>query len=255
MMNQTRIFPSIFLFSILLIFGMGLRECQGQTWITLFNGENLDGWTVQCIPADGDKEYWKVEEACIVCNSLGDKDHDYVWLATEEEFSDFHLKLQFQVFRASPGNSGVQFRSRYDHTDSARNGGWLNGPQADIHGPAAYRTGLIYDETEQVQRWIHPSLPDWQISPEQAPPGALHTRLVFFEDDPQAWNSMEILCQGMQVKTWVNGNPVTDFDASGILDDKLHRLRGSGTMGCIAFQLHSHDELKIRFKDILIREL
>jgi len=255
MMNQTRISPSIFLFSILLIFGMDLHECQGQTWITLFNGENLDGWTVQCIPADGDKEYWKVEEACIVCNSLGDKDHDYVWLATDEEFSDFHLKLQFQVFRASPGNSGVQFRSRYDNTDSARNGGWLNGPQADIHGPAAYRTGLIYDETEQVQRWIHPSLPDWQISPEQVPPGALHTRLVFFEDDPQAWNSMEILCQGMQVKTWVNGNPVTDFDASGILDDKLHRLRGSGTMGCIAFQLHSHDELKIKFKDILIREL
>jgi hypothetical protein len=66
---------------------------------------------------------------------------------------------------------------------------------------------------------------------------------------------MEIQCKGMRVKTWVNGNPVTDFDASGILDDEPHKQRGSGTVGCIAFQLHSHDELKIKFKNIFIREL
>jgi hypothetical protein len=158
------------------------------------------------------------------------------------------------VFRESEGNSGVQFRSRYDDSDTARNGGWLSGPQADIHGPAAFRTGLIYDETVQVQRWIHPSLPDWQISPAQAPPSALQTRLVYFEDDPEAWNSMEIICVGMKVETRVNGNRVSDFDAAGILDDDVHGQRGSGVSGCIAFQLHSNDELKIRFKDILIQE-
>lgn len=255
MLNRTPIALNFSLSCIFLITGLGLPGCQGQNWVALFNGEDLEGWTVQCIPADLEKEYWTVEEACIVCNSLGDNDHDYVWLTTDREFSDFHLKLQFQVFSSSPGNSGVQFRSRYDHSDTARNGGWLNGPQADIHGPAAYRTGLIYDETEQVQRWIYPSLPDWQISPEQAPPSAMQTRLVFSEDDLEAWNTMEIYCQGMQVKTWVNGNPATHFDASGILDDELHKLRGSGKMGCIAFQLHSHDELKIKFKNIFIREL
>jgi len=231
-----------------------LAGCGKQEWESLFNGENLEGWSVKCIPADRGKTYWTVKEGCIDCNSMGDKDHNYVWLATDREFSDFHLKLQFQLFRESDGNSGIQFRSRYDDSDSATYGGWLSGPQADIHGPDPFRTGLIYDETTNVRRWIHPSLPDWQIAPGQAPETALNTTLVFFEDDPEAWNSMEIICKGMKVETWVNGNVVTAFDATGILDDELHKARGSGLSGCIAFQLHSNDELKIRFKNLLIKE-
>jgi hypothetical protein len=148
----------------------------------------------------------------------------------------------------------VQFRSRYDDSDSATYGGWLNGPQADIHGPDPYRTGLIYDETDGVRRWICPSLPDWNISPEQAPPSAQETRLVYFEDNPEAWNDMEIICRGMMVETRVNGNSVAEFDGEGILNDDVHQLRKSGQIGCIAFQLHMNDELKIRFKDIYIKE-
>ena len=232
-----------------------LQACNKQPWEALFNGKDLDGWSVKCIPADKGKVYWSVKQGVIECNSLGDSDHHYVWLATDREFTDFHLKLKFQLFKESGGNSGVQFRSSYDDSDTARHGGWLSGPQADIHGPLAFRTGLIYDETENVRRWIHPSLPDWNITPEQAPESALLTRLVFFEEDPEAWNSMEILCEGMSVKTWVNGNLVTDFDADGILNDELHEIRNSGISGCFAFQLHSSDELKIRFKDIEAREL
>ena len=239
----------------LIVSGFFLQGCESQQWESLFNGEDLEGWSVKCIPADKGKVYWTVKEGVIECNSLGDSDHNYVWLASDREFSDFHLKLQFQLFRESGGNSGVQFRSKYDDSDTARHGGWLSGPQADIHAPTAYRNGLIYDETENVRRWIHPSLPDWNITPEQAPESALLTRLIFFEDDPEAWNSMEIVCQGMSVKTWVNRNLVTDFDATGLLDDELHKLRGSGDSGCIAFQLHSNDELMIRFRDLLIREL
>ncbi len=59
--------------------------------------------------------------------------------------------MKFQVYRDCPGNSGVQFRSRYDETE---NGGWLDGPQVDIHAPLpmAWRTGLIYDETREKRR-------------------------------------------------------------------------------------------------------
>ena len=228
--------------------------CKKKGWESLFNGEDLEGWTVKCLPADQGKEYWTVEDGYIQCTSMGDKDHNYVWLTTDKVFTDFDLKLRFQVFRESGGNSGVQFRSRYDDSDSATYGGWLNGPQADIHGPDPYRTGLIYDETDGVRRWICPSLPDWNISPEQAPPSALETRLVYFEDNPEAWNDMEIICRGMMVETRVNGNSVAEFDGEGILNDDVHQLRKSGQIGCIAFQLHMNDELKIRFKDIYIKE-
>lgn len=242
-------------FFAIILAGIGLQGCKSQQWESLFNGKDLEGWSVKCIPADKGKVYWTVKEGVIECNSLGDSDHNYVWLASDREFSDFHLKLQFQLFRESGGNSGVQFRSSYDDSDTASFGGWLSGPQADIHGPLPFRNGLIYDETAYVRRWIHPSLPDWNITPGQAPESALLTRLVFFEDDPEAWNSLEIICKGMRVETWVNTNLVTDFDATGILDDELHRTRDSGISGCIAFQLHSNDELKIRFKDIVIKEL
>ena len=239
-----------------LIFSQSLISGQSSTdeWERLFNGVNLEGWTVRCLPEDQDKTYWKVVNGVIECNSLGDSDHNYVWLVTEKEFADFHLKLEFQIFRASPGNSGVQFRSRYDDSEGARDGGWLNGPQADIHGPVPMRTGLIYDETEGVQRWIYPSLPDWNINRDQVPAIALNTRLIYAEDHPEEWNQMEIICRGMHVETVVNGNRVTDFDAEGILNDELHQLPNVGSIGSIALQLHLHDELKIRFRNIAIKE-
>ena len=66
---------------------------------------------------------------------------------------------------------------------------------------------------------------------------------------------MEIICEGMQVTTMVNGNKVTDFNADGILNDELHKVRNSGEKGFFAMQLHVGDELKIRFKDIFLKEL
>jgi hypothetical protein len=247
---------SLFLRTFLFLpFTFILADCGQDRWVPLFNGTDLGQWTVRCHPADKDKNYWQAGEGYIECNSMGDPDHDYVWLISNREYGDFHLKMEFQLFRSSAGNSGVQFRSRYDDSAEAPGGGWLNGPQADIHGPDPMRAGLIYDETEGVQRWIYPSLPDWRIERDQAPEAALRTRLVYFEEDPETWNSMEIICKGMEVKTNVNGNQVTDFNAEGILDDATHSLRKVGTAGSIALQLHRGDELKIRFRNILIKEL
>jgi len=239
----------------LTILCIGLFACRRGAWEPLFNGEDLNGWTVKCIPADREKIYWTVNDGYIECNSMGDAEHNYVWLVSEKQFSDFHLKLKFQVFGASEGNSGVQFRSSYDTSEGAGYGGWLNGPQVDIHGPAPFRTGLIYDETEGIRRWIHPSLPDWRIEPGQAPESALATTLVYAEDDPEAWNTLELVSKGMDIETRVNGNRVTVFDARGILNDDIHRVQNVGESGSIAFQLHMNDELKIRFKEIYIREL
>lgn len=244
--------PATYLFLFLFI-PYAQSQHPLEDWISLFNGKDLDGWVVRCLPEDSNKQYWKAEEGFIECNSMGDPDHNYVWLVSEREFSDFHLKLEFQVFRSSPGNSGVQFRSRYDD-DATGNGGWLNGPQADIHGPAPWRTGMIYDETKGVQRWIFPSLPDWNIALEQVPSAARKTVLYYNEDDPDRWNDMEIKCRGMHVSILVNGNKVTDFNGEGILNDEAHRIWETGSRGSIALQLHMNDELHIRYRNIFIKE-
>ncbi len=216
----------------------------------LFNGNDLSGWTVRCQPQDKDKVFWKVEDGALVCDSMGRGNHNYVWLMSEKEYGDFELRLRFQAFRESKGNSGVQFRSRYD---ASVEGGWLHGPQVDIHPPSemSWRTGLIYDETKGEQRWICPSLKDWNMDPKFKP-----AQFVFkYAEDGDGWNDLVIRCRGTQVKTILNGIVRTDWDGAGVLDNPAHARHDVGRVGHFALQLHSGDELKIRFKEIRIMVL
>jgi predicted alpha-1,6-mannanase (GH76 family) len=245
------------LFISIVIFSLSLsaqtENTKIETFENLFNGKNLDGWEVKCQQQDKNKEFWSVKNGAIECNSIGKPDHNYVWLMNEREFGDFDLQLKFQIFKTSSGNSGVQFRSRFDDSENAREGGWLNGPQVDIHPPAPFRAGLIYDETDGVNRWIFPSMKNWEIKENDVPKTALQTRLFYADNDTDIWNTMEISCKGMKIKTFVNSNLVSDFDGSGILDDEIHMKKNVGVSGRIALQLHASDELLIRFKDIKIK--
>lgn len=228
---------------------------QGEAWIPLFNGKNLDGWEIKAIAQDRQYDFWSVENGAIVVNSLGTPDHDYVWLLSGEEYGDFELQLKFQSYRESPGNSGVQIRSRYDSTGTVAGSeevGWLDGPQVDIHPQGAWRTGYIYDETRGHQRWVYPSLPDWRMdSATYAPPKFVH----YFADESPAWNELRIICQGNQITTIVNGVTISDFDGTGFLDDAYHQKYGIDKKGHIALQLHKDDELKMAFKAIRLKEL
>ena len=51
---------------------------QENPWIPLFNGKDLMGWHIACLPRDAEKTFWKVEDGAIVCDSVGRGDHDYV---------------------------------------------------------------------------------------------------------------------------------------------------------------------------------
>ncbi len=213
----------------------------------LFNGWDLTGWTVKCKPADRDKEFWTVEDGTIVADSLGQKGHDYVWLVSNQEYSDFRLYLRFQAYRRSPGNSGIQIRSRYD--DEA---GWLDGPQIDINPPGPWRTGMIWDETRGSARWLYPDIPQGQwVDETMANPDLV----FYYADDDPAWNTFEIKAKGSHICAWLNGIMVTDFDGEGTLDDSLHRERRVGRRGHIALQIHKNDQLRMRFKDLSIQDL
>jgi hypothetical protein len=91
------------------------------------------------------------------------------------------------------------------------------------------------------------------MEPDKAPPAAHHTRLNYADDDADAWNSMKIICDGMHIQTWVNGRLISDYDATGVLDDDNHTNHHVGTTGHLALQLHNNDQLRIRFKEIEIR--
>jgi len=219
------------------------------TWEPIFNGKDLAGWAVKCRAPDRDKGFWKVEGGTILADSLGAKGHDYVWLMTEREYGDFALRLKFQAYRDSPGNSGVQVRSRYDEADG---GGWLHGPQVDIHPPGPWRTGMIWDETRGNQRWLWPAVAkgEW-VNESMARPG----RKFHYSTDEPAWNDLEITCAGTRMKAVLNGLVVMEYDGAGVLDDETHAQRRVGLKGHIALQIHKGDQLKIRFKDLHVRNL
>jgi hypothetical protein len=99
----------------------------------------------------------------------------------------------------------------------------------------------------ETRRWIYPSLKDWNIAPEQGPKQ--------WKWNAEGWNDITITCTGGHIRTIVNGFTITDADLSPVLNDEAHQRRRAGMKGHIALQLHSKDQLKIRYKDIRIREL
>jgi hypothetical protein len=214
--------------------------------VRLFDGKSLAEWHVSAKPADRDRGFWSVQDGAIRCDSRGRRDHDYVWLVTDKEYRDFDLRLKVRAFRESAGNSGVQVRSRYDEQAL-----WLDGPQIDIHPPAPWRTGWIYDETRGTRRWIIPSLPDSRMDQSQ---GSKEWTWKY-ADEGDGWNDLRIVCEGTRIRTWLNGRPVADYDGKGLLDNEAHRTYRVGLEGHIALQLHVKDDLLIEYKDIVLRPL
>lgn len=253
---------SLWLFSFLPSCSQEKKESDPQAllsktgqWVSLFNGENLEGWEVKSVKEENHLNFWSVKDGAIVLNSMGNREHDYNWLQTIKEYANFELKLKFQSYRESPGNSGVQIRSRYDQEAKIKGSnftGWLDGPQIDIHPSGSWRTGFIYDETRGHQRWINPDLPDWNMDK------ATYTPKVFrhyFADESPHWNELIVVCRGNRIITIVNNIIISDYDGTGVLDDVWHQKYGIDKKGFIALQLHKEDQIKIAFKDIYIKEL
>jgi len=213
----------------------------------IFNGKDFSGWVVKCAEDDAAENYWYVQDSSIVANSMGDSLHDYVWLQYDEPLQDFHLKFDFLSFKGNSGNSGIQFRSRYDESEE-----WLNGPQIDINPPGPWRTGMIWDETRGYQRWIYPNLPkgEW-VDPSMV----ISSPSFFYAGDSVEWNNMEVIVLGQKVEAWLNEHQVTDFDGGGILDDSIHNALMVGTEGYILLQIHIRDQLKIKFRNIELKKL
>jgi hypothetical protein len=66
-----------------------------QTKQSLFNGIDIAGWKIY------GTEKWYVEKGELICESGPDKQYGY--FATEKEFKDFELTLEFK--QESNGNS------------------------------------------------------------------------------------------------------------------------------------------------------
>src|SRR3954447_9041884 len=77
-------------------------KLAGEDWVSLFNGNDLSGWTKI------GKESWTVENGLIHGKGVT---KDYGYLQTERPYKDFQLSLRFKC--VGDGNSGVFFHSAF----------------------------------------------------------------------------------------------------------------------------------------------
>ncbi len=183
-----------------------LYGCNSGT--KLFNGENLEGWQIY------GTEKWYVEDGLLIAESGPDEEYGY--LATEENYKNFELELEF--LQEAEGNSGVFFRSEIEGTK-------ITGWQVEV-APPDLHSGGIYESYGR----------GWLVKPET------HKEEVL---QYGAWNTMKIRVEGDKVTTWLNGKEMVSFT-----DTKIGEANGK-----IALQIHDGGGIKVIWKNIVIKEI
>jgi hypothetical protein len=206
---------------VLLSFGCAGAVEGEEGFVSLFNGENLDGWTLKSRNDTG----YLVEDGTIVCPPGGGGN-----LLTEKEFSDFILRFEFRLEEGS--NNGLGIRAPLDARDVAYDGIELQ----------------IIDNTAERYRGV---LQPWQMH------GSLYH--VFpaktgYLKPVGEWNEQEVIADGTRIKVILNGTTILDVDTSTVTDPEL-LARHPGlkrTSGHIGFLGHNDP---VAFRNLRIKEL
>ena len=143
-------------------------------------------------------------------------DKGYGYLGTQKKFKNFDLSLEFQ--QEANGNSGVFIRSSIEGTK-------ISGWQAEVAPPGS-NTGGIYESYGR----------GWLIKPDPA----LDKHLKMGE-----WNTMRIVANGDVVTTYLNGQKMIELS-----DAKIGAAEGQ-----IALQIHDGGGIKVRWRNIQLKEL
>lgn len=156
--------------AIIISFGCETKKVvdQSSNYISLFNGKDLEGWTIY------GTEKWYVEDDLLICESGPDAGYGY--LGTNDKFKNFELLADFK--QEANGNSGIFIRSSVEGTK-------ITGWQAEVAPPGS-NTGGIYESYGR----------GWLIKPDPS----LDQHLKMGE-----WNTMRITAKDDVVTTYLNG--------------------------------------------------
>ena len=164
-------------------------------------------------------EKWIAEQGTILCESTANK---YGYLTTEKTYRDFDLRLKFKGEAA--GNSGLFLRARITGIDP-EHGPDIEGMQVEVDPSVGKHTGGLYESGGR----------GWVIMPTPEGERALK---------PGEWNDLEASVRGNHIVVHLNSVKVTDYtDASTKF-----------TVGVIGLQIHTGGGVKMRWKDIYIKE-
>lgn len=185
--------------------------------VPLFDGRSFTGW-------NGDTaKTWRIEAGTIVAGSPDAAAPRNEFLATDREFKNFELKLEYRMDCTGGCNAGVQFRSRRVPAHHE-----VCGYQADI---APGITGGLYDESRRNKMLA-------------VPPEELQEKALALGND--GWNEYTIRAEGRRIRLSINGIELLDYTEP---DDTIP------LDGVIALQIHGGLKGMIRYRNVRITEL
>ena len=214
-MTAPRSFPGTIVLSIVVCLA-GVARGEAPGFVPLFDGKSFGGW-------NGDFDVWRIEDGTIVAGSPDKAAPRNEFLATDAEYGDFELRLEFKLECTKGCNAGVQFRSR-----RVPNHHEVSGYQADIYPRF---DGALYDESRRNKML-------------SVPPEELQRKAMALGKD--GWHEYVIRCEGRRIRLSVNGVQTVDYTEP---DEAIPQR------GMIALQVHGGLVGSIRYRNIRIEEL
>lgn len=206
----------------------GEKAEQGE-WISLFDGETLDGWQIM-----SGKATYEVKDGSIVGTTEAGSPNTF--LCTTETYGDFELTFEV-LLEDNPLNSGVQIRSKNDENTNKEYGGRIKGPQVEIEaGPG--QSGFIYGEASGG--WLSPE--------PKSKDKAVNSHNHFKNGQ---WNEYRVVAKGPVIQTWINGEMVADLTVS----DKYQEDYAEGMIGLQVHGVGNRGPFKVRWRNLKLREL
>jgi len=195
----------------------GAARLHAADTVQLFDGVSFAGW-------NGDtKNTWRIEAGALVAGSPDKAAPRNEFLATDREFENFELKLDYRMECTAGCNAGVQFRSQ-----RVPNHHEVSGYQADI---APGITAGLYDESRRNKMLA-------------VPPKDLQEKALALAKE--GWNEYTIRAEGRRIRLAINGVPLLDYTEA----DETIPLKG-----IIALQIHGGLKGTIRYRNLRITEL
>ena len=194
---------------------LGDEPHDGASWKPLFDGTSLNGWQVIGGPADA----WAAENGLLYTTPDGEG-----WLATQNEYANFELLLEFKV--PEGGNSGVFIRAPKEGNPA------FEGSEVQVLDDYA-------DEYKELK--------PWQFCGSVYATAAPSERVTRPAGE---WQEMRIRAEGPRVQVWLNGTHIVETDLSKQQDklaDHPGLVRETGFIG-----LQNHGS-RLDYRDLEIR--
>ena len=177
----------------LLILGIFCFLSCGERETKLFNGKNLDGWTIHLAPDSGD-----VLESLVFCAKEGlinISGQPFGYMITDQSFKDYKLHLEWR-WPGEPSNSGI----------------FLHAEPIDGVWPRCAEVNLMAGRAGDM-------IASGGSSFEELAEGRfLRSTKESAEHPAGEWNTAEIVCKGNFIQAYING----------VLMNEAHFDRSSG---------------------------